>query len=53
MTAVGALTALAATAHADEVDDYARKLIDLEQQVRAMQADFKDAAPPPPDVADR
>lgn len=42
-----------ATARADEVDDYARKLIDLDQQVRAMQAEFKDAAPPPPDVADR
>src|SRR4051812_8586283 len=42
-----------ATARADEVDDYTRKLIDLDQQVRSMQADFKDAAPPPPDVADR
>ena len=43
----------AALARADEVDDYTRKLVDLDQRVREMQANFKDAAPPPPDVADR
>src|SRR3954466_13839696 len=50
---IGAMALGRATARADEVDDYTRKLIDLDQQVRAMQADFKEAAPPPPDVADR
>ena len=40
-------------ARADEVDDYTRKLIDLDQRVRAMRAEFKEAAPPTPDIADR
>jgi len=41
------------TARADEVDDYNRKLIDLDQRVREMTAEFRDAAPAPPDIADR
>jgi tetratricopeptide (TPR) repeat protein len=40
-------------AHADDVDDYTRKLIELDQTVRAMSAEFKDAPPPSPDIADR
>ncbi|HEY4188110.1 MAG TPA: tetratricopeptide repeat protein [Polyangia bacterium] len=50
---LGALTLVGGRARADEVDDYNRKLIDLDQRVRGMLADFKDAAPPLPDVADR
>jgi len=56
--AVGAMAVLAAVgasswAHADEVDDSTRKLIDLDQRVRQMVAEFRDAAPPSPDIADR
>ena len=50
---LGALALASGRARADEVDDYNRKLIDLDQQVREMLANFKDTAPPPPDVADR
>ncbi|MEP6654086.1 MAG: tetratricopeptide repeat protein [Myxococcales bacterium] len=46
-------TVHARSARADEVDDYTRKLIDLDQRVREMTAEFKDAGPPPPDMADR
>jgi len=49
----GALALAGGRARADEVDDYNRKLIDLDQRVREMLAEFKDNAPPPPDVADR
>jgi TolA-binding protein len=41
------------SAHADEVDDYTRKMIDLDQRVRAMAQEFKEAPPPSPDLADR
>lgn len=38
---------------ADEVDDYTRKLIDLDQRVRGMTAEFRESAPASPDIADR
>ena len=50
---VGALALGGPRARADEVDDYNRKLIDVDQRVRNMLADFRDTAPPTPDVADR
>ncbi len=46
-------TVCASTARADEVDDTTRKLIDIDQRVRQLSADFRDAAPPAPDIADR
>src|SRR6185295_13443399 len=48
-----ALVGLVRSAHADEIDDYTRKLIDLDQRVHVMSLEFKDAPPPPPDIADR
>ena len=51
---VGLLSLLGASvAHADEIDDYTRKLIDLDQRVHEMSAELKDTPPPPPNVADR
>jgi TolA-binding protein len=50
---LGMMALVGATARADDVDDYTRKLIELDQSVRAMAAEFKDAAPPSPDIADR
>ena len=50
---LGALALAGGRARADDVDDFNRKLIDLDQRVREMLAEFKDNAPPPPDVADR
>lgn len=47
------LATAAAVVRADEVDDYTRKLIDLDQRVREMSAEMKDVPPPPPNVADR
>ncbi|HET6149478.1 MAG TPA: tetratricopeptide repeat protein [Polyangia bacterium] len=47
------LVSLMRSAHADEIDDYTRKLIDLDQRVHVMTLEFKDAPPPPPDIADR
>ncbi len=44
---------LGGAAHADEVDDYTKKLIDLDQRVHLMALEFKEVPPPPPDVADR
>ncbi|HEX2658719.1 MAG TPA: tetratricopeptide repeat protein, partial [Polyangia bacterium] len=49
----GALGLTSGPARADEIDDYTRKLLDLDQRVRGMLANFKDAAPPAPDIADR
>ena len=40
-------------ARADEVDDYLKKLIDLDQRVHLMTLELKEAPPPPPDIADR
>ena len=41
------------SARADEVDDYLKKLIELDQRVHLMTLELKDAPPPPPDIADR
>ena len=48
-----ALVTLAGSARADEIDDYTRKLIDLDQRVRVMGQEFKDAPAPTADIADR
>jgi tetratricopeptide (TPR) repeat protein len=50
---LGAMGALSATARADEVDDYTRKLIELDQRVHVMTLEFKDSPAPSPDLADR
>ncbi len=50
---IGAIFGLPASARADEVDDYTRKLVELDQRVLGMAAEFKDAPPPAPDIADR
>ena len=44
---------LAGTARADDVDDTLRKLIELDQRVHTMSLEFREAPPPPPDIADR
>jgi tetratricopeptide (TPR) repeat protein len=44
---------LGGAARADEVDDYTKRLIDLDQRVHLMALEFREAPPPPPDVADR
>jgi TolA-binding protein len=43
----------ASLVHADEIDDYTRKLIDLDQRVREMSAELRDSAPAAPNAADR
>ena len=40
-------------ARADEVDDTLKKLIDLDMKVHVMTMEFREAPPPPPDIADR
>jgi tetratricopeptide (TPR) repeat protein len=50
---LGALGFCGRPAHADEVDDYTKKLIDLDQRVHVMALELKEAPPPTPDVADR
>ena len=40
-------------ARADEVDETLKKLIDLDQKVHVMTMEFREAPPPPPDIADR
>ena len=40
-------------ARADEIDDYTRKLIELDQRVHVMSLEFKETPAPPADVADR
>jgi tetratricopeptide (TPR) repeat protein len=48
-----AMTLGSGAARADEVDDYTRKLIDLDQRVHVMALEFKDTPPSSPDLADR
>jgi len=43
----------AASAHADDVDDTLKKLIELDQRVHVMSLELREAPPPPPDIADR
>jgi tetratricopeptide (TPR) repeat protein len=43
----------AASAHADDVDDTLKKLIELDQRVHVMALELREAPPPPPDIADR
>ena len=50
---LGAMGLYSLAAHADEVDDYTRKLIDLDQKVRVMGQEFKEAPTPSADIADR
>src|SRR4029079_17538140 len=50
---LGRVTASAASARADEVDETLRKLIDLDQRAHVMGLELRDAPPPPPDQADR
>jgi tetratricopeptide (TPR) repeat protein len=51
--ALGAVGLSGSRARADEVDDYVKKLIDLDQRVREMGQQFKESPPPAPDAADR
>jgi tetratricopeptide (TPR) repeat protein len=51
--ALAGATLAASSARADEVDDTLKKLIDLDQRVHVMSLEFRDAPPPPPDIADR
>jgi tetratricopeptide (TPR) repeat protein len=51
--ALGAVGLSSSRVHADEVDDYVKKLIDLDQRVRDMGQQFKETPPPAPDAADR
>jgi TolA-binding protein len=53
--ALGAGTLLhAALVRADDVDDYTRKLLDLDQRARVLSSELSATeAPPPPDIADR
>jgi tetratricopeptide (TPR) repeat protein len=39
-------------ARADEIDDTTRKLIDIDQRVHVMAEEFREAPPPPADLAD-
>ncbi len=50
---LGAMGLYSLAAHADEVDDSTRKLIDLDQKVRVMAQEFKEAPTPSADIADR
>jgi tetratricopeptide (TPR) repeat protein len=43
----------AGTAHADDVDDTLKKLIELDQRVHVLALELREAPPPPPDIADR
>jgi hypothetical protein len=53
MALAGTGVGVPSPAHADEVDDYTPKLVELDQRVQAMSAEFKEVAPPSPDIADR
>jgi tetratricopeptide (TPR) repeat protein len=44
---------LTSSARGDEIDDYTRTLIDLDQRVHVMSAEFREGPPPPADLADR
>src|SRR5450432_507748 len=50
---LGAVGLSGSRARADEVDDYVKKLIDLDQRVHLMALEFKETPPPTPDAADR
>jgi tetratricopeptide (TPR) repeat protein len=50
---LGAVGLSGSRARADEVDDYIKKLIDLDQRVHLMTLEFKDSPAPAPDAADR
>ncbi|HZL17684.1 MAG TPA: tetratricopeptide repeat protein [Polyangia bacterium] len=50
---LGAVGFSGSRARADEVDDYVKKLVDLDQRVREMGQQFKETPPPAPDAADR
>jgi tetratricopeptide (TPR) repeat protein len=50
---LGAVGLSGSRVRADEVDDYVKKLIDLDQRVREMGQQFKETPLPAPDAADR
>src|SRR3954469_12447138 len=50
---LGATALFGPAVKADEVDDYTRKLIDLDQRVHLMTLEFKESPTPSPDLADR
>src|SRR5262245_3701073 len=50
---LGAMGLLGSPARADEVDDYTKKLIDLDQKVHVLGLELKEAPLPTPDLADR
>jgi tetratricopeptide (TPR) repeat protein len=50
---LGAVGFSGSRARADEVDDYIKRLIDLDQRVHLMTLEFKETPPPAPDAADR
>src|SRR3954471_10259952 len=50
---LGAAGLFGPAVRADEVDDYTRKLIDLDQRVHLMTLEFKESPTPSPDLADR
>jgi TolA-binding protein len=50
---LGAMGLHSLAARADEVDDYTRKLIDLDQRVHVMAQEFKETPAPSADIADR
>jgi tetratricopeptide (TPR) repeat protein len=50
---LGAVGLSGSRARADEVDDYIKKLIDLDQRVHSMALEFRETPPPAPDAADR
>src|SRR4051812_17698610 len=51
--ALGAVGLLVLPARADEIEDYTRKLIELDQKVHVMALEFKETPPPSADLADR
>jgi TolA-binding protein len=50
---LGATALFGPAVRADEIDDYTRKLIDLDQRVHMMALEFKETPAPSPDLADR
>ena len=50
---LGTVGLLGVSARADEVDDYTRKLIDIDQRVHLMSLEFKETPPASPELADR
>jgi tetratricopeptide (TPR) repeat protein len=51
--ALGGTGLFGSAANADDVEDYTKKLIDLDQRVHMTLLQFREAPPPPPDIADR